>query len=418
MQLEAAHSVAPINLHAETVESAAETLVAHFNADDNNDDGGDNAEQDASEWGLDGVVAVDEGPRGESIFDEATAAFEEECSGDEDEKEDSVRLSPCSDDNAEANDEANPPLENQDAAAAHTSPALLSLDAFLGGSSSSLRNAASPFEAPPVHSAPHSPDLAEACARPLTEAPNLTSEAVTLAEASMASVELGDGPLLFGGHENDDELSTVHACSLASAQDPAHGTTPEVDAAPETASQSPAAAEATTTAPPQEGVDLAAVAALEEIVGDLLAQKLSWCEQSAAHDEAAQLALKRCATAEIELAASAETVALLEAQAEQDANLIQDLQDRCVLFYSKGYQMLLKFDFSLSSRFFQFNYSNELHRVSSTEKALEAANKRAVDASCAEQNHLMHTIHRQKAELDTLLEAAATKDLNLASLEV
>ena len=76
MQLEAAHSVAPINLHAETVESAAETLVAHFNADDNNDDGGDNAEQDASEWGLDGVVAVDEGPRGESIFDEATAAFE------------------------------------------------------------------------------------------------------------------------------------------------------------------------------------------------------------------------------------------------------------------------------------------------------------------------------------------------------
>jgi len=126
----------------------------------------------------------------------------------------------------------------------------------------------------------------------------------------------------------------VHACSLASAQDPAHGTTPEVDAAPETASQSPAAAEATTTAPPpQEGVDLAAVAALEEMVGDLLTQKLSWCEQSAAHDEAAQQAVKRCAAAEVELAASAETVALLEAQAEQDANLIQDLQDRCVLFY-------------------------------------------------------------------------------------
>jgi hypothetical protein len=30
----------------------------------------------------------------------------------------------------------------------------------------------------------------------------------------------------------------------------------------------------------------------------------------------------------------------------------------------------------------------------------------------------MQTINRQKAELDTLLEAAATKDLNLASLEV
>jgi len=43
--------------------------------------------------------------------------------------------------------------------------------------------------------------------------------------------------------------------------------------------------------------------------------------------------VKRCAAAEVELAASAETVALLEAQAEQDANLIKDLQDRCVLFY-------------------------------------------------------------------------------------
>jgi len=310
-------SLLPSHLHNTTASSAAETLVAHFNAD--HDDDGE--EHNASEWGLDGAVAVDEGPRGDSIFDEATAVFGDECSGDEDENESlSVHLSPHSNAVDGANDSQTPAHA---AADVHTSPALLSLNSFLGASSPAV--AASPFEEPPLGTSPQSPDRAEASpvGHTTNEAPDMSANAVAMAEASMASVELEEGTQLFGGHENDDEMSTVQACSLASESLAQRSPTTVAvsEAAPRHSAEEAAA---------QECVDLAAVAALEEMVGELLAQKLSWCEQSNAHEEAAQQAVKRCAAAEVELAASNETVALLESQAEQDASLIQDLQDRCV----------------------------------------------------------------------------------------
>jgi hypothetical protein len=203
----------------------------------------------------------------------------------------------------------------------------MSLEAFL----SSPADAASPFEAPPSPSArspspPRSPGLAEArtgdgiggfgAVRAVaaafaagSEAAEATVDAATKAEASLASVEL-EGPRspdndgrgsLFG----DDDSAILHASSVASLR-----------------------AAAAAGPSPTAHADLAAVAALEEMVGDLLAQKLSWCERSAAHDGAAQRAVQRCAAAEAELAASAETVALLAAQAERDAHLVHALQAR------------------------------------------------------------------------------------------
>jgi hypothetical protein len=277
-------------------------LVLHFND-----------ELDTSSGEVHGG-AVDEGLRGESNFE-----------GDDDDEgsdADDATAAAASALQLEAEARATTSL-------AHASPAPMSLEAFL----SSPADAASPFEAPPSPSArspspPRSPGLAEArtgdgiggfgAVRAVaaafaagSEAADATVDAATMAEASLASVEL-EGPRspdndgrgsLFG----DDDSAILHASSVASLQ---------------------AATEAAAGPGPTAHADLAAVAALEEMVGDLLAQKLSWCERSAAHDGAAQRAVQRCAAAEAELAASAETVALLAAQAERDAHLAHALQAR------------------------------------------------------------------------------------------